>query len=574
MIGKLRLRTALALVATMGSIFVIACSSSGSAAQCVTDSECDSILKAQPGSGRCNAGICSVFTPPFDPPDSAPLAVCESTEKCKQLHPGEAWACLEPLKKDCVKLESAECKPSSNWDRVVADSQPLFIGDILPMNQKQPDGTTAPDAFWTEMANATELFRREWQSTTNGIPVGAQQARQPIVTFTCNTFGDPNRALLAVDFLAGIGVPAVMLGQHVEAKVVLPKLVQNNMFAFCSNCYGADFTAAETKGLLYHDYPDEPSAISPLAKIWMKDLEARRKAANQVANPPNLRVAYMSTETTILQLRAKGVIDALEFNGKPARQQPNDFLQVTTVKPGDGIINWDAEVAKLTAFRPDVIWLAFGDATATDIIPRIEATFPVGAPKPHYVIGATEYLPDLLGDLLIGKPDLMKRIIGIGSIAPASTDENYFAYLDRSKAAFGKEPQADANYEMGYVIANAMVAAVNDPLTIFGKMNGKDIARNIGFVVDQQSTHVINTTPSEITKGVDFLKVRPITSIKQLGIYSEFAFDPATGVQKFDASLWCPTIDGDGKFGLTDVVYYQYKTQSLDKQFDPADCNW
>ncbi|MFO0666911.1 MAG: hypothetical protein U0174_23370 [Polyangiaceae bacterium] len=573
MTGKLRLRTALALVAALGSVLAIACTST-SAAQCVTDSECDTILKAQAGSGRCNAGVCSVFTPPFDNPDAAPLTVCESTEKCKQLHPGERWACLEPQKKDCVKLESAECRPSDNWDRIIPDSQPFFIGDILPMDQKQPDGTTAPDEFWTEMANATELFRREWQSTTNGILVGPRQDPQPVVTFTCNTKGDPAKALASVDFLASIGVPAVMVGQHIEAKVILSKLVQNNMFAFCSNCYGADFTAAETKGLLYHDYPDEPSSIAPLAKIWVKEMETRRKAANQVANPPNLRVAYMSTDTTILQLRAKGVIDAIEFNGKPARQQPNDFLQITTVKPGDGIINWDTEVAKLVPFKPDLIFLAFGDATATDIIPRIEATWPNGVPKPHYIVGATEYLPDLLGNLLIGKPDLMKRLVGIGTAAPASTDDNYFAYLDRSKAAFGKEPSADANYEMGYVLANAMVAAVNDPQTLFGKMTGKDIARNIGFVVDQQSTHVINTTPSQIKEGVNFLKVRPITSIKQLGIYSEFDFDPATGIQKFDASLWCPQMDENNKFVLSDVIYYQYKTKSLDKPFDPLDCKW
>ena len=504
------------------------------------------------------------------------IATCETTEKCKALHPGEAWACLQPGKQDCVRLDTDACQVSDGWDRILPNSQPLFVGAILALDRKGSDGVLAPSTYDIDQGKAFELARSEWQVATQGIPVGPNKERQPLVTVTCNSKGDPSRVTAAMTHLEKLGAATVLFTSHDDVTAALPKLGPRNILALCTDCDAAAFKPTDTVGLLYHLAPDFGASAKGLVNLWVQATEARVRAGSGPINGVNLRVLYLSNADVASQVREAQVVSALSFNGKPASQQASDFMYLQAAAPG-GVVDFAAVAAQVASFQPDIVVLDEGATSVVEYVPRIESAWPAGPlARPQYMLFSYNTFSKEVEATVGANEELRKRITGFTPRPSEATIPIHKAFVERYRARYDADPVADSAYEGFYLLGSALVSATHDQNTVFGKLSGLDVARCLGTMLDQNSRREVETSPAFIMQSVGFLSARPVQSIRLLGTYSEFAYavPNVTGAQPTDVRLYCPALNDKGVFGLQTAAIYRHATQDLEAPIDLAVCAW
>jgi ABC-type branched-subunit amino acid transport system substrate-binding protein len=153
-------------------------------------------------------------------------------------------------------------------------------------------------------------------------------------------------------------------------------------------------------------------------------------------------------------------LNSLVLNGKPISDAVNLGNHVHINAYDFGAPDQDAIVSEYLTFLPDIVVLAGTAEAITRVMVPLEAGWPAGAPRPHYVLIDSVKVPELI-TAVTDNEDLRARVRGTG-ITPAPTSKSvYDAFKVDYQVAYpgssiisGMGPAYDATY----AIALALVA--------------------------------------------------------------------------------------------------------------------
>ncbi|MFO0667803.1 MAG: ABC transporter substrate-binding protein [Polyangiaceae bacterium] len=552
--------------------FVLACSKVTAENQCATDDQCSALLHVRPGTAICSGGICiprchdcgGEWAPPYEPPD-----VCESTERCLAEHPGEKWVCQEPGRQSCVRLTSPECtEVHGDWERMVPRARPLIVGAIMPLDSKNADGTVSPSAFDLSERDAMELARSEWQRAVGGLSMG-ETARQPFVLVICDSRGESGRVTSALSHLKSIGASSVVLRSDDDASAAAPLLGKLQIPAVCTHCVSEPSLQSDAAGFLYRLAPAYGSSIVPLVTRWVRDTETRIRAEGGPIVGQNVRAVYVSPKDPQSELLEREIVEKLELNGAPVPQPSSDFQYFQVAA---NIADITAAIPTLVSQKPDIILLAGGVELLVQYIPRIEAAWSPSDRKPRYMLLDPSIDPAAVALAVKDDEGLRRRITGFSAYDPKGFEGRYEAFKGRFAEKFQKQPILGTAYDAFYLLTEATTAALGDPRTAMETFGGHDVARQVPFVTNRDSSLIVEADPKSIPRTRELLAGH--VSIQARGVFSDFAFDHPKRTQTSDAVVYCPAVNGQGAFGLQPAMVYRREKKDVEAPFDDSLCGW
>lgn len=538
--------------------------------QCSTNEECDVILGTEPNLTRCVSGICQTPLPLPSDGDPAPPP-CETTLQCNEEHAGRGdWACPYPKARGCVQLSNEVCTVSANWSRMVGDAPPVFVGAVLALDQRRGNGLPFPSPYDEDEMRGMSLAFEEWEAQTGGILMAGKAKPQPIVVVTCNSKNDPGRIGQALAHLESIGAASVVFSNEDDANVARLRLANRKLTAICTGCDPMALEAVTEPKVFYPTRPHYGATVAPLVTEWLKETEGRVRSSGGPANGPNLRVLYLAPQTPVGTVQATSIAGGLSMNGAPATAQPADYkrIDVPVTTP-----DLDALASSVAAFQPDVILTATGPESLKDYVSRIELAWHDSVPRPRYMLVSDAFAANAIRAAVQGNEDLRRRITGFRSAGTPENDAVLAGFVERFKIRYGQEPRSASAYEASYLLGHAMVAMTNAP-TFSGPLSADGLSRAFADVTDLASPRVIETDPSRILAGTNFLRSAPQKPIRLRGASSDFGWDPSRRAITVDAILYCPVLSDQGAIELRTAMRYRRDAQAIEAPFDETTCGW
>ncbi|MFO0666906.1 MAG: hypothetical protein U0174_23345 [Polyangiaceae bacterium] len=447
----------------------------------------------------------------------------------------------------------------------------------MSLDIRDANGIFVPSAYDIAQTKSIALAEEEFHRQTGGGIFPGKTTPSPIVTVTCNAKSDPNRISAALDHLKSLGANAVIMRSTADVKFAIPKAIANKLLIYATDVPTASVTGSQ--GMLFHSMSNLTTTLGPAVSYYIGQMEVKRKAEGPLAGGPgaNLKVAYLSTSFAPWKVMSDYVAKSAIFNGKLANVQPDDFLRIETADAQeDGVaIDFQRYAEKLVAFKPDIIVVIAGSQSLSEYIGRIEATWPNGVPRPHYIMGPEERDSNAMHAVVSGNEMLRKRMSGISPKTLQATDANLLAFRARYKARYLKETVDDGGgesaYEAYYALAYANIDAILNPTNVSQKITGDDLAASLKQLRSAENSVIIDIGPATITQGLERLRAREKVDLR--GILSELEWDNQTLAPTIDAAQYCP-IYVDGKFAFGQAFAWDYKKKATYAPFDPSGCNW
>jgi ABC-type branched-subunit amino acid transport system substrate-binding protein len=235
-----------------------------------------------------------------------------------------------------------------------------------------------------------------------------------------------------------------------------------------------------------------------------------------------------------------------------------------------------AQVAAYLSFRPDIIVVVGAAEAVKYFILPLEAQWPIGQPRPHYIAIDSTKTPDLIA-AVTGNDSLRQRLRGTGLSSTAETSPVLSAFQlafgQRWKDARGNPAPATTSgmgsaYDAVYTIALALVGKTNaDAASLVSGMTSLsnnpepcayDSAGVIApcFAVTDHSRTLYNNMGA-------LLQNKKVTEI---GTSGRLEWDSEGAKSSGVIEMWCIGTDPSPKFD-TAQMFYDVKTQAITGTF-------
>lgn len=489
------------------------------ATQCQADSDCAKF----PGT-ICVQGGCVVGSPPIDAGVRDTVldeVACTSTQDCIASI-GPFFVCRAGA---CLRLKSPDC--GLVYGAYKSDTS-LLLGAIIPLGT--PYKTTGGPIL-----DAMQLALSDFEA---GVPSGHDGVPRSVAFVVCDETVDPQRA--ARHLVEDLHVPAI-LGPTLSATTlsvqpVVPTTLLMSPYAT------SDLSSIDVAGLVYRTAPADDLQAAALRATISKVLEPRLNKAGI----SKLKLAVVHKSDVDGDELTRKFLDGLTFNGAPYDDPSNDgyFLDLDYGDPDEipPVINYTDTLATLTTTLPDLIVMIGNTEGVPNVLAKLEDSWPLGAPKPTYLVSSGLLVKELLGtaDLF---DDLRKRLLveSPGGDRGNPHLKRYFlryggTFVDKSvPQTFGAEQAFDATYLLAYAIS----ATRNVDLV------GRDMQDALEHILVGTPSVIAAADPDSIANA--FTAIRAGGSISFEGTTGLLRFDLATGTAKSDVQLWCIARPAGGK---------------------------
>jgi len=265
---------------------------------------------------------------------------------------------------------------------------------------------------------------------------------------------------------------------------------------------------------------------APLMIAQINDLEKELTAARGTATT-KLGIVYRDDA---LGIGTRTSLNDLVLNGKHLSDPVNLGTNVHINAYDFGAADQDGIVQEYVKFLPDIIVLAGTAEAISRVMVPLEAAWPAGAPRPHYVLIDSVKVPELI--TAAADNDLRARVRGTG-VTPAPTSMGvYDAFKVDYQVAYpgssiisGMGPAYDATYAIAFALVaeSAMEptgAAVKAGLRRIGEGETK---------IDIGATRVLSA----------FQKLANGETINARGTFSALTWTKDGTVQGGTIEVWC-----------------------------------
>lgn len=533
----MNLRHALAALAVLSSVAGVHCTVSID--QCASDSDCDRILGTTAGAAVCRAGTCARSNAPVSGGDGGAEAPCSTNDDCTLRNNGAPSICRTPGEASCVQLTSDVCATvSPNWRDTKPGKTPLVVGVLFPEEVQGAGGAMTKSSFDTANLGGLDLALEEWHARTEGGLL-VEGVRQPVLRVHCDTKITGERAIAAYRHLRSAGAQVIVARARADVFSILPESVPDKKLVVCSDCVGGSIPAQDAAGLVWYLQPSL-TAYGKVSAAAVSNLETMLRQRNQVLDDNGtFRVAMVASGDVVLQRFADETEAALVINGAPASGQASSaFLRINT--PDERVTQPDYAdvVARLLAFKPDVLVTNVAGSFTFRYFTPIEAGWPAGAKhKPYWVAGNDE-TNGLLDPNIFSKAGT--RMLGVRVSTPPSVQPVYEKYRQGYLARYGQDPgNVVSGYDAFYVAGNLLAATLTRATVVPSTMTGLDLAQSFARLrpVAGSTSQSVSHEPAQIAAGVQAL--REGQSIDLRGVSSELDWNLTNGTVSRSTQIEC-----------------------------------
>lgn len=406
------------------------------------------------------AASCTAFDEEIDP---GAQAECVTHAECTtRLSAGgvetPAMCIKEPVGR-CVQLTSEDCTVVTG-DHL--DEQAILIASLLSTTGAQ-SSTNIPRQQAAIMAveeiNSSNASGGILQSATPGDT-------RKLVMVSCDEVANLPR--VATHLISDLHVTAIVgpnLSQDVldlttgNPAIGLPSSAQAGTALLSPTAVASAIATIPDNGLTYMMTPSDVQR-TPLMKLSINALEAELREAR---SKPTLKLGIYYRSDALGEGTRDG-LSSLMFNGTTLATSINlGNARADSYSPE--VTDNTTVVNAYAAFQPDIVVVVGAAESVKYFMQPLEAAWPSGVPRPHYVVIDSNKVSDLL-TAVTGNDDLRRRVRGTGV---TQTPENLpvfgafqIAYGQRWKDASGNPLPATQSgmgpaYDAVYTIALALV---------------------------------------------------------------------------------------------------------------------
>jgi hypothetical protein len=266
---------------------------------------------------------------------------------------------------------------------------------------------------------------------------------------------------------------------------------------------------------------------APLMMSQINVLESELKAARSVSQV-KLGIVFRNDA---LGVGTRTSLNSLELNGKSLSDSSNLGNNVKISPYSFGAADQAALVEEYLAFLPDIVVLAGTAEAISQVMVPLEAGWPSGAPRPHYVLIDSVKVPELI-TAATGNDDLRLRVRGTGITPSPSSAAVYNAFKLDYQVAFpgssiisGMGPAYDATY----AIAFALAGKKNEPVSGRAVKEGLRMLAGGGTMIELGPTRVLSA----------FQKLTEGQAIDARGTFTSLSWSNDGTVLGGTIEVWC-----------------------------------
>ncbi|HEU4406112.1 MAG TPA: ABC transporter substrate-binding protein [Polyangiaceae bacterium] len=455
----------------------------------------------------------------------------------------------------CVKLTSEECAiEGADYQ----NDEAFIFASILPLTNSEGE-LSAGDPLRKAMRLALADFRSE----AGGLPgrPGGPSPR-PFVMLECNDRGNLDVARRAARHVAAAGLPAVLgpMFSGITYSVADEITIDAGIFLLSPTASTQSISALDDGNLVWRTAPTVDLQVEALARFMpIVEYDPGVRATFGLNEGDPIRVATVSKGDAFGAGLAAGLRSQLTFNNRPATNLENDryFSGVRYGDPARQDVtadDYEAAVDVLVTARPHVVFLLGVDEINTEVLPRLEAKWGDGAPRPIYLSASGPYAPSLFTFLegAGAATDVRSRIFGV----VPGTNNNVFGSFRRlyGDTYPGAGSEADTSgpshsYDAVYLLGFAAVALGAQPIT------GANIASMMTRMV-APGAPVVEAGPGQLASTLNLLAQEGVIDFS--GASGPVEFNDKGDSPVSEMQFWC--IEGTNKGRYSGAFY------SIDKR--------
>lgn len=496
---------------------------------------------------------------------------------------------------ECAELFTAECQTVTGD---YTNDNAIVIGSLFQTAGAQANTNLARQ-------RAAILAINEVNRAAGGIPQGSTSASaRPLVMLSCNAFVAANADAGVTSENAGL-LPAA---RHLVNELHVPAIVGPNTsqdtldvsarvtisggtLVLSPTALADSITGLNDDDLTWLMVPSDVqraplfiseqevvTASGTVAVGQVKAIEAALNASRGPTPPPvKLAIVYrddalgVGTNTSLTPLR---------LNGMSLAQQLNTNVIVKPYSPTSTAAQWEAYVASVATFEPDIVVLAGTAETVIRVMVPLENALQAAGTltRPNYVLIDSSRVPELReavkdnptpSTLRVPDPEgLRKRVRGTG-ITPGGAQ----GVFDQFRIAYGTEYEQNAgealntgvasSYDAAYAIAYALTAIRDLPLT------GKNVATGLRQLTG--GTNGFNVGAAQLLQA--FQRLQAGDKINVTGTFGPFTWNEQGAVLGGTLEVWCIDDDAPRSF-VSSGLTYDLLARSPSGAVDPAKCAW
>jgi hypothetical protein len=492
-----------------------------STAQCSTTSDCT----ARGGAFAelvCTDNLCQ----------PVPLE-CTEHAQCTEKVSGEA-ACIQNT---CVNLQTAECPVVLPYtDDLAHKSLTEDPGTLLLGGFATFDGTSQNST----VVRNYDLALTEFTSTYGGIPAAGGGTRRVVMVVCDSSLGttaelDAAMAHL-VDTVRAPGILANLAPDDLQ-RAIEEKGREAETFFMSPQPSDPNVVALGTNGLLYFIGPDDNSIARAYAPLLTRTLAHLERLA-PITGPARVATVFASDQRSLNNMagtiRSEPQDYGIYYNGKSRVENGNDHLSVSVTSAGGA--SFADQISQLRELKPHVIIAATGVEFLTGIVPTLEETWDdtSGQPRPFYLLSPNVFNSEQLRELLMAKPEIRTRIVGVNGAAAPEPRTLYNNYTDNWDAAY-PEQRGVRDYENYYDAAYYLIYAAAAAAGGGSQAVGSELRLGMRRLLEGPE-HDVGIRNGSMGLAMQALARGSITLNGTLGPPD---FDQTTGVRQGAGSIWC-----------------------------------
>jgi serine/threonine-protein kinase len=444
--------------------------------------------------------------------DASAIGGCSSNRSCVAAHGGEAWICRDDH--SCVSLASEDCVVHAEPGDVARDST-VWLGVMLPF-QTRPS--------FKQAGQAADLARRDFAATLGQI----DKARR-IGLLSCDDSEQPQRA--AHHLADTVRVPAVLLttrNANAAVDVVSNVFTPAGVVTLLPHSTAPYLTAlpeGASGRLVWRAIFSTEQLVDPITALVEQVIEpsARKRAPGRP-----IRIAYLHRKDVSNRALSDRLVTALRFNGKPAVDNGDDFLEVAF---DDVPESYDHARDTLSRFVPTIVIvnpLSGPPATLRAIVEGLEAGWRASTPPPTYLFCGT--LAAEVLDFIGSNAGRRRRFFGTETSSNTVENAQFVSHYNETFTDQITRVSAPNNiYDGFYALAYSIHGLGDAPVT------GPSIARGFRRLAGPGDTFTVGT-------HAIFDAYRALHSgatIDLEGTAGHLDLNPETGESTFDIAILC-----------------------------------
>ena len=446
-----------------------------------------------------------------DPDASTPLeGACSTTSECD-----EESVCVEATHQ-CVALKSEDCTTVTGDYR---QDDAIIIGSLYAFGGAQEDTSTARRNAALlaihEIAGAGGVPRREGSAST-----------RPLVMLSCDASADLLRA--SRHLVEDLHVPAIVGPNASQDTLDISQQVSvpGGTLLITPTALASSVADLADNGLTWQMVPTDVQR----GPLLTRELQNMARELKQARNLEQVKLAAVFRDDA-LGIGTRTSLNELTINDLPLAALVSQGL--ARVDAYDlSTPDQQATVRAYAAFAPDIVVLAGTSELIVNVLVPLERAWPMGQPKPHYMLIDSLKNIELLDAVAIDD-DLRKRVRGTGITTSPRSKPVYDAFQLSYQLAYpGISPELGGlgpSYDATYAIAYALAATQDRPIS------GQSVAAGLRMLSGGREEIDVQA----VTLLAAFASLSKNEPISAIGTFGPLAWGPNGAVLGGTLELWC-----------------------------------